>query len=307
MSKNRYINTAFWDDAYTSNLDPIEKLLFLYFLTNPLTNLTGIYEISLKRIAFDTGIDKEMILKILERFAKEKKMFYGHNFIYIPNFIKHQNQNSPKIKSAIKRQISEIPDFVKKFISETEYGIDTVSHFNSNINSNINSNSNLNLDIFPQKKIKKNPVGKITDENKTKISENPVIKNSHSECVKYFDSFYFDTKKIKYDWTEKKEFKNLQQLLKKLYKQIILKNPDANETDLINAFKYFVSKNPDSWINDNLSISILNSKFNQILNKIKNGQTANTNGKGFSITRNSWIAEINYNELQSSGIKTDKN
>ena len=37
MAKTRIINTRFWIDDYTSNLDPIEKLLFLYFLTNTAT------------------------------------------------------------------------------------------------------------------------------------------------------------------------------------------------------------------------------------------------------------------------------
>ena len=30
MAKKRYISTTFWRDEYVSNLDPIEKLLFLY-------------------------------------------------------------------------------------------------------------------------------------------------------------------------------------------------------------------------------------------------------------------------------------
>ena len=69
--KKRYISTKFRDDWFVVNLDPIEKLLFLYFLTNPLTNVAGIYEISMRRISFDTWIDKDMILKIIERFTKK--------------------------------------------------------------------------------------------------------------------------------------------------------------------------------------------------------------------------------------------
>ena len=34
MSKKRWINTKFWDDEYITELESIEKLLFLYFLTN---------------------------------------------------------------------------------------------------------------------------------------------------------------------------------------------------------------------------------------------------------------------------------
>ena len=73
MAKERYINTKFWDDSYIVKLDPIEKLLFIYLLTNPLTNICGIYEVSLRRIAFDTGIEEEVILTLLRRFEEKRK------------------------------------------------------------------------------------------------------------------------------------------------------------------------------------------------------------------------------------------
>ena len=108
MSKQRYINTKFWDDTYIINLDPIEKLLFLYFLTTPLTNVSGIYEISLKRIAFDTGIDSEMIEKILKRFEKDNKMIYRDGWLCIINFIKNQSLN-PSVIEGIKRELESVP------------------------------------------------------------------------------------------------------------------------------------------------------------------------------------------------------
>jgi len=46
MAKNRYINTKFWDDPFIAELSIKEKLLYLYLITNPLTNAAGIYEIS---------------------------------------------------------------------------------------------------------------------------------------------------------------------------------------------------------------------------------------------------------------------
>ncbi len=63
--------------------------MFLYFITNPLCNLIGIYEITLRRIAFDTRIYKDMILKILDRFNNDKKIYYEDNNIILPNFTKN--------------------------------------------------------------------------------------------------------------------------------------------------------------------------------------------------------------------------
>lgn len=110
----RYVSSHFWDDNYIVNLDPIEKLLFLYFLTNPLSRISGFYEISLKRIAFDTGIDKEMILKIIKRFEKDEKVFYYEGFIILPNYPKYQSLNPNMIK-AVKKELEEAPDSIKAF------------------------------------------------------------------------------------------------------------------------------------------------------------------------------------------------
>lgn len=109
MARTRMINTKFWDDSYIIELDPIEKLMFLYFLTNGLTNVCGIYEISLRRIAFDTGIDREMVLKILQRFKKEDKIYYLEGWIIIKNFIKHQSFNQ-NMKIGAEKVFNAIPD-----------------------------------------------------------------------------------------------------------------------------------------------------------------------------------------------------
>jgi hypothetical protein len=59
MAKQRVVNTRFWDDDYIMELGPTEKLVFLYVLTNPLTDLCGAYQITLKRISFDTGLRRK--------------------------------------------------------------------------------------------------------------------------------------------------------------------------------------------------------------------------------------------------------
>lgn len=129
------IDTRFWDDNYTANLDPIEKLLFLYCLTNTHTNICWVYEIPLKLIAVDTGIDKDMIVKILSRFEKERKILYRDWWIAIINFVKYQNQWSPKVKTWIEKELLKVPKWLNDLI-EIPYGypMDTLSHSNSNSN-----------------------------------------------------------------------------------------------------------------------------------------------------------------------------
>lgn len=131
MAKRRIINTKFWSDNYISNLDPSEKLLFLYFLTNPYTNISGAYEISIKQIALDTGFDKEMVEKIIKRFKKDDKVHYMHGYIVVKNFIRHQ-ENNPKVIIGVENEAKNLPNDIKNIV------YDSLSYLNSNLNPNSN-------------------------------------------------------------------------------------------------------------------------------------------------------------------------
>ncbi len=138
MAKMRVVNTRFWIDDYISHLDPVEKLLFLYFLTNPMTDICGVYEIPLKVVAVETGIEESMVKKILGRFESENKIFYEKGWVAIVNFKKHQSLN-PKVLAGIENGLSKAP---KEILDRLSIGYDRLSHLNSNINSNLNSNPN---------------------------------------------------------------------------------------------------------------------------------------------------------------------
>lgn len=141
MAKRRLVNTKFWSDNYISDLDPTEKLLFLYLLTNPFTNICGIYEVPLKQVALDTGIDKEMVIKILNRFQSDGKIFYGEGWIGIKNFIKNQEKN-PKVERGIELELEKVPEWLSRAVLDENFIVyDSLSHPNTNINTNPNTNS----------------------------------------------------------------------------------------------------------------------------------------------------------------------
>ena len=183
--KNRYINTKFWNDNYISNLDPIEKLMYLYVLTNPMTNLLGIYEIPLKRIAFDTGIDKEMIEKIFQRFEKDNKMIYLDGWLVITHFTKHQKFN-PSTKAAVEEIIIRIPDSVLQALDRLSAACSYIN-LNSNINFNINNNllfKNLNTNYNPTEKVKW--IKPVFEEFEKYIKDNKLNLNA-KELYKYYE------------------------------------------------------------------------------------------------------------------------
>ena len=100
-NKNRMINTRVWVDGYFADLDPSEKLAWLYLLTNPYTKICGIYELPLKFMAIETGIDREMIIKILARFEADGKVKYLTGWMAVKNFVKYQNLSGDSIKAGV--------------------------------------------------------------------------------------------------------------------------------------------------------------------------------------------------------------
>lgn len=117
MATQRLVNTNFWKDTYVIDLDPVQKLLFLYFLTNPRTTLAGVYEISLREVAFDTGIDRDMVEKIVAKFCADGKMHYERGWLILRNFVKHQRLN-PSIEKGIARAVAELPKWLQDLVQE---------------------------------------------------------------------------------------------------------------------------------------------------------------------------------------------
>lgn len=133
------INTRFWSDGWVVELDPLERYLYLYLLTNEHTNIAGVYELPIRVMAFESGIDKEMLPKMLKRFSE--KIVYTGGWVAIKNFQKHQSSSSEKVKRGIEIEMSKIPPKIMEKI-EKLYVTDMVSKGIIYPNSNSNSNSN---------------------------------------------------------------------------------------------------------------------------------------------------------------------
>ena len=63
--------------------------------------MLGIYESSIKKISFETGIKRDDIEKALKEFERLKKVKYVNNYVILINYMKHQNFNTNMKKSAI--------------------------------------------------------------------------------------------------------------------------------------------------------------------------------------------------------------
>lgn len=116
--KLRSVNTEFWADEYIGEQSRDAKLLFLYFIANPLTNLAGAYKISRKVIKQDTGFTDAELDTLLEQFEAAKKVFYRDGWIYLPNYIKNQALNG-NMRTSVINQALESPDWIQAGIAKT--------------------------------------------------------------------------------------------------------------------------------------------------------------------------------------------
>jgi len=127
MSNQRYIDVSFWDDSWIQDLDPSEKLVYMYLLTNPLTNIAGVYQITRKRICFDTGFTTETIGHILKKFETAGKVYTFKDYIILKNWCKHQKVESSSsdkisnVKIGIDRILNELPDDLLIFLCKIDF------------------------------------------------------------------------------------------------------------------------------------------------------------------------------------------
>jgi hypothetical protein len=136
MAGYRQFHTKFWKDAWVIDLDPLERYLFSYLFTNEQSSISGIYELPLKIIQNETGLDLPFIKKSMQKFQDAKKVFYRDNIVWVVKMMQHHKNASPKTMTKVNNDISWIPDCdVKKaylYYQKTGiYSIDIVSILNS--------------------------------------------------------------------------------------------------------------------------------------------------------------------------------
>ena len=116
MSKQRLVDTFFWDDTYVVGLDPLEKLLFLYLLTSPHSNISGVYEVSKRALVYHTGLSEESLTVMLQRLERDGKILYLNSWVAIKNFIKHQATGSVQVCQGILRELARVPPSLAEWV-----------------------------------------------------------------------------------------------------------------------------------------------------------------------------------------------
>lgn len=132
MAIYRQVYTTFWNDdaKVVDDFTPEDKYFYLYLLTNPHTTLSGVYEISEKSMARETGYNEDTVKRLRDRMAEVHKVIcYDPNTkeILLLNWHKYNWTSSDKLRAAIEKQIPQIKtDAFRNYVFSLLNG-DTVS------------------------------------------------------------------------------------------------------------------------------------------------------------------------------------
>lgn len=115
MANYRQIHTQIWRDNWFLDLEPDEKLLFIYLFSNDNSNLAGLYELHEKIIALETGLAKSRIDEIIAKFEADKKALYKDGIVWIVNMQRYHSNAGEKVRRNIELIVEGIPDcYVKQ-------------------------------------------------------------------------------------------------------------------------------------------------------------------------------------------------
>ena len=114
MGIKRIVDTSFWTDGKVDDFSPEDKYFMLYLLTNPFTTQLGIYEISIKQVAFQLGYSTDTVKVLLDRFENKYGMILyskATHEVAIKNFLRHSIIKGGKpVEDCIKKEMSKVKD-----------------------------------------------------------------------------------------------------------------------------------------------------------------------------------------------------
>lgn len=126
MAKFRNVSVKFWSDPFIESLTPDKRYFYLYLFTNEHTTQCGIYEITLKQMADESGYKVPAIENLIEFFEKAGKIKYSRKTseMAVRNFVKHNPQGSIKVKTFVDKELKNVKD---RLLIAYVYATDTLS------------------------------------------------------------------------------------------------------------------------------------------------------------------------------------
>ncbi len=100
----RNVVTYFWLDDRVRNLPAAERYLFLYLISNPHSHISGIYQLTLKTIAYETGLAPKRIPGMIRSLVESNRIEFDAeaNIVFVRNMIRYQASGIRDFRAAAK-------------------------------------------------------------------------------------------------------------------------------------------------------------------------------------------------------------
>jgi hypothetical protein len=121
MAEYRQIHTRIWKDSWFLSLEPAHKLLFIYLFGNERASVSGIYELPMPVICFETGLEDSVIQTGLALFAEAGKVVYEDNIVWMVNLRKYNDSGSSKVRVKIDKDVAAVPAGIVKTLYTEHY------------------------------------------------------------------------------------------------------------------------------------------------------------------------------------------
>jgi hypothetical protein len=120
--QTRIIHTKIWTDSFFASLQPVEKLIFIYYITNPAVNIIHLYECSDKQVIFDTGVDDPVLQKIKKKLSDNNKIKFFEGYVFLVNAFKYETYTGELSEKGKARAFGQLSTSVKKWYREVSKG-----------------------------------------------------------------------------------------------------------------------------------------------------------------------------------------
>ena len=118
MEIRRYISTRIWGESWFEPLTATEKLIWIYLLTNPATNMLGIYGLTVRRIGYDCNTSAQIVRRCIKKLEELKLIIMIHEHIIITHWLT-QNAMNPSMKLSALKDFDNLPDKVRAALPVT--------------------------------------------------------------------------------------------------------------------------------------------------------------------------------------------
>ncbi len=115
---HRSIDCSTWDDPWFTELPTDSKLMFLYLITNRRVSQCGAMEITVRQMAFETGLAPARITPAIEALGDRVQWWSSANLLIVRNFYRHQRANTgDKFDIAARKSAENLPDFARAWLA----------------------------------------------------------------------------------------------------------------------------------------------------------------------------------------------